>query len=171
MNLSLRAADAEEFQLTAIAAYGCAPNKEDQEQRYARASSTIQVAQIPGLLIGVIDDPDVVRVGEQVEYTITVRNEGNAPAKNLKLTAKIPSGLSFVEASGETDAEDQDGQVRFDRVDELKPGGEAVWRLVAKAEKAGAVRLQANLESQSLKKPVKSEEPTRLFGGQDDSGQ
>ncbi len=39
-------------------------------------------------------------IGRPIEYTISVRNEGDAPAENAQLVQELPSGVEFISASG-----------------------------------------------------------------------
>ena len=62
-------------------------------------------------------------VGTPANYKIRVRNPGDAPAKNVKLTVKLPTGVKFISGSegaiSETSADG--GKVRW-TVDQLPPG-------------------------------------------------
>ena len=46
-------------------------------------------------------DPDLVMVGEQLEFTLSVRNDGPSDAQNVVVTDAIPAGLDFVSAAGQ----------------------------------------------------------------------
>jgi uncharacterized repeat protein (TIGR01451 family) len=48
-----------------------------------------------------VDEPDVVKSGEEITYTITVDNTGNADADDVTLTDTLPTQVDFVSAETE----------------------------------------------------------------------
>jgi uncharacterized repeat protein (TIGR01451 family) len=70
-----------------------------------------------------VDGPAVQFVGTPAAYTVTVCNTGDATAKNVKLTAKLPTGMKFVSGSGgaASDSATDGGHVRWS-LDRLDPG-------------------------------------------------
>ena len=54
-----------------------------------------------------VEGPAVQFVGTPAHYKIHVRNPGDALAKNVKLTAKLPTGVKFVSGSDGATAEDR----------------------------------------------------------------
>jgi uncharacterized repeat protein (TIGR01451 family) len=63
-----------------------------------RASASI-VLVAPDLIVTKVADVNPVLAGNNVTYTVTVTNQGNAEAKNVALTDILPYGLVFVSAS------------------------------------------------------------------------
>ncbi|MCP4610444.1 MAG: DUF11 domain-containing protein, partial [Planctomycetes bacterium] len=53
----------------------------------------------PNLYIMMMDSPDPAIAGENITYTISYGNNGNAPARNMIITDKIPERTIFVSAS------------------------------------------------------------------------
>jgi uncharacterized repeat protein (TIGR01451 family) len=51
------------------------------------------------LAINMNDNPDPVKVGSNLTYTIRVANTGSAPATGVKVTDTLPRGVNFVSAS------------------------------------------------------------------------
>jgi uncharacterized repeat protein (TIGR01451 family) len=130
----------------------------------ATAVASTTVESIPALLLEVVDNTDPIRVGENVIYTIRVTNQGTGEDKNVAITATVPAELQFVQAGGTTKATPPQGStVRFAPVDVLAPGKSAEWTLEAKATKAGDVRFQLDMNSDSLGKNVVETEATRLY--------
>ncbi|MCB7135811.1 PKD domain-containing protein [Cellulosimicrobium marinum] len=58
-----------------------------------------QITQRPDLVTTVDDGRTVVGVGDEVEYTVSVANTGEADAAGAALTVTLPAGVSFVAAS------------------------------------------------------------------------
>ncbi len=89
------------------------------------------------------EGPAVQYVGTPARYTIHVRNPGDAPAKNVKLTAKLPTGVKFVSGSdGATaDTADEGGKVRW-KFEQLQPGEQRVLEMKCTLALSGANRLE-----------------------------
>lgn len=164
----LRGVDSEKVDMKAKASFECAVG-ESEAKTSSVAHTQTQIAQLAALLLTVVDERDPVRVGNEVVYTINVRNQGNSPDENLQITAQLPQKLKFKEASGATSAESDGRKVTFDKVDKITPGEELKWTLRAVGESSGTTQLAVTLQSDGLDQKVQSEEPTQLFGG--NSGQ
>ncbi|HEX2895355.1 MAG TPA: hypothetical protein VHO29_15250 [Marmoricola sp.] len=54
----------------------------------------------PALVVAKVDSGKPVGPGSTIDYTITVRNIGNAAATGVSVTDPLPSGTSFVSAGG-----------------------------------------------------------------------
>ncbi|MGH2709849.1 MAG: Ig-like domain-containing protein, partial [Actinomycetota bacterium] len=52
------------------------------------------------LALGIDDSPDPVDAGSNVDYTVTVTNNGPSDATNLTVTNTVPVGTTFVSSSG-----------------------------------------------------------------------
>jgi uncharacterized repeat protein (TIGR01451 family) len=70
-----------------------------------------------------VDGPAVQYVGTPAAYTVVVSNTGDAAARNIKLTAKLPTGMKFVSgtAGAAPDSATDGGHVRW-TLDRLDPG-------------------------------------------------
>jgi uncharacterized repeat protein (TIGR01451 family) len=108
-----------------------------------------------------LDDP--IRVGDNVIYRVTVKNRGTGSDKNITLTATLPPELTYVSSTGATDAKVDGQTIHFATLDSLAAGKDAVWRIEAKANKAGDVLMRVQLKSDSLAQPATESEPTRLY--------
>jgi uncharacterized repeat protein (TIGR01451 family) len=131
----------------------------------ATASAGVNILTVPALQLECIDGSDPVRVGANTTYTITARNEGTGPDKNIALTAKLPPELQFVRsAQGGASAVTAKGQdLTFGPIAELAPGASVTWTIEVKALKAGDVRFYTALNSDSLGEAANETEPTRII--------
>lgn len=66
------------------------------------------VASIDLSLIASIDNPNP-NVGEEVTYTLTLKNDGPSTASNIVIDALLPSGLTFISASPTNDYNETSG--------------------------------------------------------------
>jgi uncharacterized repeat protein (TIGR01451 family) len=151
------------------ALYVCAIDVVDdaaQASASAQAMATTRIIRLPGLQVYVLDDVDPVATDQQVTYTIRVKNEGDAPDQDVRVTAMMPEQLEFVSAEGPTEHQQQDGQITFEPIQELAPGEELEFLVTATAVQEGSVRMQVDVDSQALGSTVRTEEPTQLFEGQ-----
>jgi uncharacterized repeat protein (TIGR01451 family) len=62
-------------------------------------SSAARAARAPGLTISISDGHVAARPGEELTYTVSVRNSGTVAVRRLQVTQILSSGLEFVSAS------------------------------------------------------------------------
>lgn len=146
----------------AVANFDC-PAAKDQIETRTRARAQTEILAFPALLITVLDQPDPIEVGKEVTYEIVVRNQGSAADRNVQVKVEMPEELTFVEGSGTTKVEGQDGGVRIAPLDQLAAGDEARWKVLARGDSAGDVRFRIEVTSDYLTRPAVAEEPTRVF--------
>ncbi len=79
--------------LVNAASITCVEGSQDQ------VSEQTTVASSPQLVIGIADNPDPVQAGEQLVYTISYANMGNADATGVVITDVLPAQTTFVGAS------------------------------------------------------------------------
>jgi uncharacterized repeat protein (TIGR01451 family) len=75
-----------------------------------------------------------VEVNGEVEYEITLRNSGSAPATNIRPVIVLPEELAVVKAEPENRVEG--GRVTFEPLAAFPPNNRAIFRVKAKAVKA-----------------------------------
>lgn len=62
-------------------------------------SVNLNVSRVAGVTISKSDSPDPVVAGQNVTYTLTVRNDGPSTATNVVVSDPVPTGLTFVSAN------------------------------------------------------------------------
>ena len=89
------------------------------------------------------EGPAVQYVGTPANYKIHVRNPGDAPAKNVKLTVKLPTGVKFISGSDGATSETavDGGKVRW-TLEQLPPGEQRVLEMKCTLALSGANRLE-----------------------------
>jgi uncharacterized repeat protein (TIGR01451 family) len=160
----LRFDEARTFDAEAIAQFACG-TETGREQVDLRAIATQQTELIalPDLMLAVVDNQGTVPQGEEVTYTIVVKNQGEAPDQNVQITAEMPAELEFVQADGPTDVKSDGQQLTFAPIETLEPNQRAVYKVTAKAAGEGEVLFRTQLSSQGMSRTATAEEPTQLF--------
>lgn len=127
------------------------------------ASCQTRIAGIPAVLLEVIDLEDPIEVGKTETYEIKVTNQGSAPATNVRIVCKLEDAQQFVSASGASQASAVGNTITMAPVPSIPPKGQATWRVVVKALKAGDIRFQASLTCDQLDRPVEETESTHQY--------
>lgn len=146
----------------AVAEFACG-NDARKDAARAVARTQTELIALPDLMLAVVDSEGTVPQGEQVSYTIIVKNQGEAADQNVQITAELPEGLQFVSSAGPTDPKNKGQTLNFAPIKSLDPGDRAVYQVVTKATGEGQVLFHVELKSEALKQPATAEEPTRLF--------
>jgi uncharacterized repeat protein (TIGR01451 family) len=114
-----------------------------------------------GSLVTEIDrDKEVVKVGDQVTFTVRIFNGGKADEANLSAVATLPDGLAVIEVRGPTGSKTAGAKITFPVVAKLEPRSERIATIRAKAVKPGAQILRLSVVSDSIApdSPLKGEE-------------
>ena len=155
VTVSVRTAREGRLPLTAAAVANCVGT--------TTAKTATQILTLPALRLEVVDLDDPIRVGDQVVYRISVKNQGTGADKNVTVTATLPAEMQFEKAEGPTDAKAEGRVLHFAPVETLGAGKEVIWRVAARATHPGDVRMKVQLKSDSLSTPATETEPTKLY--------
>lgn len=130
------------------------------------ATASTRIIRLPGLQLYTLDSADPVQVGKQVTYTIRVKNEGDAPDKNVQITATLPEKLQIEKADGPTESTQEGSKIIFQPIDQLNPDEEVEYTVTTTAQSPGQAQLKVELVSQAFSTPVVSSEPTKLYSAE-----
>ena len=116
------------------------PNKQNNQ---GNDSTTV----LPVSDLEIIDVPDVgnVAVGDEVEYEITVVNQGPDAAVNTYTKIIIPDSLRFLGVKPSEGTYDPETGIWT--IGDLEPGEKAVLKLDAKVLKPGSISIKTSVES------------------------
>lgn len=137
-----------------------------RSQDLAATATTVAetaIISLPALRLEMVDDHDPVQVGENVVYTINVKNQGRGDDRNVQIVVKLPDGLTYVSSEGSSNGKADGQTVAFEPVAKLSPKEHLDYSVVAKAAKVGDVRTTVELTSDYLTTPIPEVEPTRLI--------
>src|SRR5215210_7321028 len=95
------------------------------------------------------DSPDPATQGNNVTYTITVRNTGAGDATNVVVTDNLPSSsdIDFVSATTSAGTCDRTGNTVTCQLGQVDAGTNAVVTIVVKAKKSGTLSNTATVAS------------------------
>ena len=148
----------------AVAKFVCSRAVGDAEaMARANAAATSEIRVIPALRLSLVDQSDLIKVGEDVTYTLQVINQGTGPDNNLTIKVMLPGEVEYVDGNGPTEIKAEGQTLSLGVVKQLDPGKVVTWNLRVKAKTAKDVRTTASLDSDYLDAPVETTEPTRLI--------
>ena len=101
-----------------------------------------------------------VCVGEPVNYTVRVINQGSEEDHNLKVVVNFPPELTPVSATGPTQGQVSGQSIQFAPVQIIGPGQALLFRVTAQAKSStgnGDARVKAEISSDSMKTPIVQE--------------
>jgi uncharacterized repeat protein (TIGR01451 family) len=128
----------------------------------AAAATTTQVAAMADLVLEVKDPVAPVPVGEEAVYELRVYNRGSKAAENVEVLVFFSNGVEPTSAQGATHRR-QPGQVVFNPISSLAPGGEILLKVHAKAEVAGSHVFRAEVHSKPQGARVVTEKTTHFY--------
>ena len=122
-----------------------------------------KVETIADLVLSVADLKGPLPTGEQVPYTIKIRNRGTKAAKAVKLVMQFSDGIEPRSAKG-IDHQIAPGKVVFSPIAQIDPGQEMVFEVKAEAYKSGTHIFRAQLTCDDSAVREIAEGTTRYFG-------
>jgi uncharacterized repeat protein (TIGR01451 family) len=129
----------------------------------AHSEVVTHVEGMPALTLEVADMDDPIEVGAETTYEIRVKNQGTTAGSNVQVTAIVPDGMAIRDASGPVPHHIDGAQVVFDKLHEVAPRGDAVYRVRVVGQKPGDLRFKVQLMADHLSRPVCEEESTRVY--------
>ncbi len=101
--------------------------------------------------------------GQEITYTITVKNPGSAPAKNVKIVADLPEQVEFRQAQP---AFQRGERAIFFNAIEIPAKESVTLKVVVVAKKAGEARFQFQMTSEGTSSgPLKNTKATSISPG------
>jgi uncharacterized repeat protein (TIGR01451 family) len=105
----------------------------------------------------------VAAPGQEIVYTITVKNPGSAPAKNVKIVADLPEQVEFRQA--QPAFRRGQGAVFFNPLD-VPPKQEVTFKVTAVAKKPGEARFHFEMSAEGMGSgPLKNAKVTTISPG------
>ncbi|MGI6401400.1 MAG: hypothetical protein ACOX0A_04730 [Thermoguttaceae bacterium] len=127
-----------------------------------QTSKRILIDGLAALSFNVSSSLDLIESGKELEYTVTIVNNGTKASSNVTLQILAPEAISILATDGPTQATNRNGVVVFDRIPEIGPKSTATFKIKASANQAGDCRVGFQLSSDDLD-PLVKEINTRVY--------
>jgi uncharacterized repeat protein (TIGR01451 family) len=127
------------------------------------ATSTTHVEALADLKLELRDPQGPIAVGDDTVYEVHVKNRGTKPAEDIELAVFFSEGLEATTVEGGSH-DIAPGQVVFKPLSMLAAGDSAVFRIHARAERAGNLVFRAEMVCQSPQMKLAAEEATHFYG-------
>lgn len=127
------------------------------------ATSTTHVEALADLKLELRDPQGPIAVGDDTVYEVHVKNRGTKPAEDIELAVFFSDGLEATTVEGGSH-DIGPGQVVFKPLSMLAAGDSAVFRIHARAERAGNLVFRAEMVCQSPQMKLAAEEATHFYG-------
>lgn len=109
------------------------------------------------------DGTAVASPGQEITYTVMVKNPGSAPAKNVKVVVDLPEQVEFRQA--QPAFQRGQGAVFFNAL-EIPPRQEVALKVIAVAKKAGEARFHFELSAEGMNAgPLRNTKATSISPG------
>ncbi len=118
---------------------------------------------ISAIRLEVIDIDDPIVMGDNVQYVISVKNQGSRAQNNVQITCMLEDSMEYISSTGPTDASVSEAKITFAPLDRLAPKSTAEWRVTVKAVAEGDQRFKTMLNSDTLQRPVIETEATQFY--------
>jgi uncharacterized repeat protein (TIGR01451 family) len=122
-----------------------------------------EVRGIPAILLEVVDIEDPIEIGTNVQYVITVTNQGSAVGTNIQIIADLPAEQEYVASDGPTQAQISGRTVTFAPLPSLAPKARATFRVTSKGISAADTRFKVVMTSDQINSPVQETESTNVY--------
>ena len=123
---------------------------------------TTQWLAVPGVTISIIDAKDPITIGDNSEYTIKVKNQGEFEPVSGTITIEFSEHLKPTAILNNTSGSIFENTIRIPEV-LLKPGKDITLKISAQGVKAGSGRANLNFMADFLVNPVISQESTNIY--------
>lgn len=129
----------------------------------ASSACLTTVETVADLVLSVADPKGPLPTGEDVMYTINIRNRGSRSARGVNLVMQFSDGIEPHKVAGQ-DHRIVPGQVLFSPISKIDPGQEMSFKVNAEAFRSGTHVFRAQLTCEDSDAREIAEGTTRFFG-------
>lgn len=116
----------------------------------------------PALNVCMCDTNDPLCKGENTDYCISILNQGSEADTNVKIAVRFPDEITPMDASGDCQGTVSGQTVTFAPIKSLAPRQTVKVRVGARANKSGNALITAEVSSDNIKTPIKTQESTTV---------
>ena len=137
---------------------------EADQELAAEASAVTKVVALADLKLQISDPRGPIPVGEEMVYELTIRNRGTKAAQDVEIVAFFAEGIEPVTVKG-GQFQMGPGQVVLQPLASLAVGEEAVYKIIARANRSGNHVFRAEVQCRAEGTRLAAEETTHFFEG------
>jgi uncharacterized repeat protein (TIGR01451 family) len=144
---------------------GGASVADPQADRGGRATGAAAGAGGGGLKVSIADNPGSQAIGKTVEYIVLITNQLDQDDQDVRLRLIIPTGMSYVRASGPTALHFDGGRFVETEAVKLLRKGEPLrpYIISLSGRQAGEQTVEVEVTSRNSPTAVKASETTRVY--------
>ena len=128
----------------------------------AQDQVSTQWLAVPGVTISIVDGKDPITIGEKLEYSIQVKNQGEFEPVSGTISIEFSEHLKPTAILSETEGSISGNSITIPNV-LLKPEKDILIQVSAQGLKAGSARANLNFIADFLIDPVISQESTNIY--------
>lgn len=136
---------------------------QDRYGAESQVSTQTEVVGFPSLTVDVPETTGAVVAGEFAKVTLRVKNRGSAAATNVAVTVIVPPQLELTEVVSPIQYNKGTNGVQFEAIPSLDAQTESVIELKLHAKSAGDTRLQIQIDSDQMQRPLVQEQAVVVF--------
>ncbi|MBS0204333.1 MAG: DUF11 domain-containing protein [Planctomycetes bacterium] len=129
----------------------------------SKASITTDIDAVgrPELQVEAISRADIIAVGDRLTSKIQLKNHGSAPARNVRLSIRLPRELKLINVRGVRGSQ-QDGLVTFEAVPSIDPNGTVAYELEMEAVSVAQTQMTLEISADHLSRPARRSETVEI---------
>jgi uncharacterized repeat protein (TIGR01451 family) len=133
----------------------------------AEAKSELTVNGLADLAFSIAQDNSTIEAGATTTYSVTVKNVGTRPDKNVQLAVELPPQAEMVAViNAPADHQVKDRQLVFAPLAEMRSNDQHVYRFQVRHHQPGTQIIRTRLVSANSPKAVVKEEDTLVYNDQ-----
>ena len=122
------------------------------------------VEGVAALDLKIVADHKELKKGDDVTWTVRIRNTGSRPASNVGMSCELPSGIQLINAEGPSEYIAENGVMVFRSMPSIAVGESVEFRVTAHCAREGNHRLRLRIASESISEPLIGEESAMVTG-------
>jgi hypothetical protein len=143
----------------------CQATAEADNLGAAHVAQAVRVESGPALRVELLAQEDPLPLACETIYLVHVRNQGEGPATNVRLSVLLPDGLIPLQAEGPTACHVAQQQVTADPLASALPGQTVEYRVRVRGRNTGTWRLEADVTADQAPQPVREQAAVHVTEG------
>jgi len=138
-----------------------------REGELASSSIDMSVKGFAKLGIEITTAEAPIQIGERISCRVKIHNSGTETATGVMLSVLPPDEMTIVNVKGPVKYEQDGAQINFAKIDSIGPEEQVTVDLLLEAAVPGDTRLQVQIQSDQMQRPLNREAATLIFSTQE----